>query len=115
MRRTALLLVLSIWPANALVAQAASSLSADTKAFVTVDQPVVALNHVLVIDGTGGPVAGDQTVVISGGKIHAVGKFGSVSVPAGARAIDLAGHTVIPVSLASTTTPISRPAGCSLR
>jgi imidazolonepropionase-like amidohydrolase len=62
--------------------------------FVTVSEPVVALTHVRIIDGTGAAPVADQTIVISGGKIQAVG--GAVQPPAGARVIDLSGHTVIP-------------------
>ena len=72
----------------------AQSLTNDVKAFVSVDAPVVALTHVRVIDGTGAPAREDQTVVISGGKIQAVGA--SVAVPSGAKVMDLAGYTVIP-------------------
>lgn len=64
--------------------------------FVSVDAPVVALTHVRVVDGTGAPPADDQTVIISRGRIAAVGPAGSVRVPEGARRMDLAGHTVIP-------------------
>jgi imidazolonepropionase-like amidohydrolase len=63
--------------------------------FVTVNGPV-ALQHVRVIDGTGAAPNEDQTVVIVNGKIAAVGPAASTSAPAGARAIDLTGHTVIP-------------------
>jgi imidazolonepropionase-like amidohydrolase len=66
----------------------------DVKAFVSVDAPAVALTHVRVIDGTGGPVREDQTVVISGGKIQALGT--SAPVPAGAKVMDLSGYTAIP-------------------
>src|SRR5262245_30524336 len=52
--------------------------------------------HVRVIDGTGGPVAEDQTILVDHGKIAAVGSASSVQVPADARRMDLAGHTVIP-------------------
>src|SRR5262245_11642897 len=96
MRRTALLIALALFPTISLHAPAFSTLSADTKGFVPVDQPVVALPQVLLIDGTCRPVAGDQTVVLSNGKIQAVGKTRSVQVPAGARTMDLSGHTVIP-------------------
>ncbi len=40
--------------------------------FISVNEPVVALVHVRVIDGTGAPVAEDQTIVIDRGKIAAV-------------------------------------------
>jgi imidazolonepropionase-like amidohydrolase len=56
----------------------------------------LALTNVLLIDGTGsGPRTG-QTVLIRGGKIAAVGPASSVRPPAGARTMDLAGHTLIP-------------------
>lgn len=64
--------------------------------FVTVDAPVVVLQHVRVIDGTGAAPAEDQTVVIDHGKIAAVGPAASTPAPAGARTLDLSGHTVIP-------------------
>lgn len=64
--------------------------------FVSVDAQVVALTHVRVVDGTGGPVRNDQTIVIDGELIVAVGSASDVRVPPGAREIDLTGHTVIP-------------------
>ena len=67
-----------------------------TRPFVSVDAPVIALEHVRVIDGTGAPPAEDQTIVIDHGKIAAVGAASRTAVPAGARRIDLANHTVIP-------------------
>jgi imidazolonepropionase-like amidohydrolase len=64
--------------------------------YVNVDAPVVALVHARVVDGTGKPAMDDQTVVIRGEKIAAVGNYGSVDVPFGAQVIDLTGKTVIP-------------------
>ncbi|HEX9709676.1 MAG TPA: amidohydrolase family protein [Candidatus Thermoplasmatota archaeon] len=64
--------------------------------FVTVDAPVVALTHVRLVDGTGAPARDDQTVVLRGTRIEAVGPSGSTPVPRGARVLDLSGHTVIP-------------------
>ncbi len=64
--------------------------------FVSVDAQVVALTHVRVVDGTGGPVRTDQTIVIDGERIVAVGNASDVRVPPGAQELDLSGHTVIP-------------------
>ena len=64
--------------------------------FISVEEPVVALTHVRVVDGTGAPAAEDQTVVIAQGRIGAVGPAGSVSLPDGAKVMDLTGHTVLP-------------------
>ena len=54
-----------------------------TQDFVSVDAPVVVLQHVCVIDGTGSAPADDQTVVIENGLIRSIGAGGSV--PAGAK------------------------------
>jgi imidazolonepropionase-like amidohydrolase len=72
------------------------TLSSASRAFVAVDAPVVALIHVRLMDGTGTPAKDDQTILITGDKITAVGKTGSVVIPGGARTIDLTGRTVIP-------------------
>lgn len=77
-------------------AQEKVSFSPVTKSFISVDAPVVALEHVRVIDGTGAAAVTDQTVVIENGMIREIGKSGSVSVPAGARVLDLTGRSVIP-------------------
>jgi imidazolonepropionase-like amidohydrolase len=72
----------------------AQTVSPEVKGFVSVDAPVVALTHARVVDGTGGPVREDQTLVISGGKIQALSA--APAVPAGAKVMDLSGYTVIP-------------------
>jgi imidazolonepropionase-like amidohydrolase len=77
---------------------AAQTLSPQMKAFVKVDAPIVALTHVRVIDGTGGPVREDQTVVLNHGKIESVSDSASANVPRDkdAQVLDLHGYTVIP-------------------
>lgn len=75
---------------------AAQSVRPEFREFVAVDAPVVALTNVKVIDGTGAPARDDQTVVIEGDRIRAVGPSSDVAVPAGAEVLDLRGHTVIP-------------------
>jgi imidazolonepropionase-like amidohydrolase len=72
------------------------TLAPSNRQFVAVDAPVVALTHARVVDGTGAPARDDQTIVITGDRITAVGKTGSVPIPAAAQTIDLSGHTVIP-------------------
>ncbi|PYT99135.1 MAG: amidohydrolase [Acidobacteria bacterium] len=78
----------------ALPAQEHFSFSPTTKSFITIDAPVIALQHVRVIDGTGAAPLLDQTVLIENGAIREIGK--AVSVPAGAHTVDLTGRTVIP-------------------
>jgi imidazolonepropionase-like amidohydrolase len=79
-----------------LASQRAARFGADARQYITVDAPIVALTNVRVIDGTGAAARAGQTIVISDTKIQAVGPSGSVTIPAGARTIDLTGHTVIP-------------------
>ena len=83
-------------PFAALSGQAATSLSQQTREYVSVGEPVIALTNVTVIDGTGSAPKANQTVVIQNGRIAEVGAASSVKVPAGARTMDLAGSTVIP-------------------
>ncbi len=64
--------------------------------FLSFNDPVVALEHVRVIDGTGAAARPDQTIVVDHGRIIAVGEAASVQVPSGARRLDLRGHTVYP-------------------
>ncbi len=96
MRLIVLLLSVSMLRVCLLDAQAVSSLSPTVREFVSVDAPVVALTHVRVIDGTGAPPSDDQTVVIAGGRIQAVGSAATTQIPAGAEVLELRGHTVIP-------------------
>jgi imidazolonepropionase-like amidohydrolase len=88
-RALALALVLCPGLASAQASNAA-------RPFVSVDAPVVALTNVKLIDGTGTPARENQTVVIEGRTIKAVGPSASVKAPANARVVDLAGHTLIP-------------------
>src|SRR5260370_26265407 len=91
------LAVVTLAPAlPARAAQRHGSRGAQVKEYVRVDTAVLALNHVLVIDGTGGAPRPDQTVVIRQGKIAEVGPAPTVHVPAGVRTMDLSGSTVIP-------------------
>jgi len=49
-----------------------------------------------LIDVAAGKVLTDQVIVISNDQIREVGPAGSVTVPAGAKVIDLSGSTVLP-------------------
>ena len=64
--------------------------------FISVQSSTVALIHARLLDGTGGPILEDQTVVIQGERIVSVGPTESADVPEGAQVLDLAGHTLIP-------------------
>jgi imidazolonepropionase-like amidohydrolase len=82
--------------ACALFGQPSTGMLPGVQPFIAVDSPVVALTHVRVIDGTGGPVQEDRTIIISQGKIQAVGSSSQIAPPAGAKVMELTGHTVIP-------------------
>ena len=76
--------------------QPTASLSPAVREYVSVDSAVIALTHVRVIDGTGAAPLEDQTVVLGEGKIRSVGRAAGAQIPAGAKVLDLTGHTVIP-------------------
>lgn len=57
---------------------------------------VIAIVGATLIDGTGGPVVTDSTVIIRGEKIVAVGKRAAVKVPSDAEVFDAKGLTLIP-------------------
>ena len=78
------------------VAHAQSSPSKDVAPFISVNAPVIALQHVRVIDGTGAAAKDDQTIVIADGKIQTVGPAASVAIPPNAQTLDRTGYTVIP-------------------
>ena len=80
----------------ALAAQRPDSLAAQVREYVAVDTSLLALTHVLLVDGTGGAPKSDQTIVLRAGRIAAVGPAASVQIPAGARVMDMSGSTVIP-------------------
>ena len=74
----------------------AQQFTADVRRFIKTDAPVIALTDAKVIDGTGRPATLHQTIVISSGRIAAIGAAKDVSIPAGAQVIDCSGKTIIP-------------------
>src|SRR6266581_6337916 len=74
----------------------AQNLSPEVKEFVKVDAPIIVLQHVRVIDGTGSPAREDQTIVLASGKIESVANAASASVPKGSQVLDLHGYSVLP-------------------
>jgi enamidase len=94
--RFALLVVAAAVTLTAPATAQRPAVSANVRPYVAVDTNVVALTHVRVIDGTGAPAKEDQTLVIEGGRITALGPSKSAHVPAGAVVMDLARKSVIP-------------------
>jgi enamidase len=72
------------------------TISKTVRPYVAIDTPTFALTHVRVIDGTGAAPRTDQTVVVTNGRIAAIGDANQVPVPAAAQILDLTGKSVIP-------------------
>lgn len=66
------------------------------KRLVSTPAGPVAFTHVKLFDADGLTFRSDQTVVVSGARIVAVGPAGSTPVPAGAQVIDGLGKTLLP-------------------
>jgi imidazolonepropionase-like amidohydrolase len=96
MRLLAFALGLASLLPRALPAQRPDSLAEEVRKYVAIDTTVLALTHVMLLDGTGAAPAADQTVVIRAGRIAEVGPAARVPIPDGAQTMDLSGHTVIP-------------------
>src|SRR5215470_9263929 len=96
MWRSALVFVSLILPAVLARAESRSQLSPAVREFVTIDAPIVVLNHARVIDGTGSAPRTDQAIVIQDGKIVAIGDSATVKTPDQAKVLDLSGYSVIP-------------------
>ena len=92
--RNQLLLIGGLIACGNLCAQAPTSDVA--KSFVKVSAPVIALEHVRIIDGTGGAPAEDRTLILEAGRIRAVEAAAATPPPSGATVLDLTGYTVIP-------------------
>ena len=78
--------------AVALVALLSSFLAAQAPA----GGGVTALTGARLIDGTGRAPVNQGTIVMSGGKIVAVGPTNAVTIPAGATRVDMSGKTIMP-------------------
>jgi len=80
----------------ALTAQRPDSFTAQVREYITVDTSLLALTHVLLVDGTGAAPKPDQTIVIRAGRIVSVGPFSAALIPEGTKTLDMSGSTVIP-------------------
>ena len=71
----------------------------------------VVLRAARVIDGTGAPAIQNGVVVVTNDRIVAVGASGRVTIPAGARTIDLGDATILPGFIDAHTHIIGRTLG----
>lgn len=67
-----------------------------TAEFISIKDPVIALKHIRVIDGTGKGTREDHTIIIESGRIAAIGPTSQLPVPPSATSLDLSGHTAMP-------------------
>lgn len=72
------------------------ALADSVQQYVAYDQPIIALTHVQVIDGTGKPATPNQTILLQNGYIAAIGTADVLSIPDAATIIDGTGKTIIP-------------------
>jgi imidazolonepropionase-like amidohydrolase len=63
---------------------------------VTAQSITLAVTNVTLIDGTGAPTGSSMTVIVSGDRIAAIGRTGSVGMPPGAVEVDGTGKYLIP-------------------
>ena len=89
-------LLLAAALAASLPGSAAPQPARATPDFIRERGPLTAIEHVLVIDGTGAAPRANQTILIDHGRIAAIGPDGSVAIPRGASRIDGRGRTAIP-------------------
>ena len=78
-----------------VLAPPAASLSADVQPYIHLPAGQLAIQHLRIIDGTGGAPIEDATLLIDGAKIGAILPAGSV-VPAGFKTLDGTGETALP-------------------
>ncbi len=74
----------------------AQEFSRAVKPFVSVQESTIAITNVKLIDGTGGPIRNNQTIVFTGENISAIGDNNTVNIPEDAKRIDGTGKTIIP-------------------
>lgn len=60
------------------------------------DAPHLVISNATIIDGTGAPPRPNQTIVVEGSRVVAVGPVGSISIPAGSKVVDGSDQWVIP-------------------
>jgi imidazolonepropionase-like amidohydrolase len=95
-RRSLLVLVSFMLLADLARGQSRPQLSPEVREFVKIDAPVIVLNHVRVINGTGSAPRTNQAIVIQDGKIVAIGDAADVKTPDHAQVVNLSGYSVIP-------------------
>ncbi len=92
----ALALSTLLWTLPSPVHAQRPAIAPAVRSYVRFDAAVIALTNARIIDGTGAPARGDQTLIVRDGRIAALGPTATTPVPAGAEVVDLAGKSIIP-------------------
>ena len=82
--------------AGPAAAQRAEDLAPAVRQYVKVATPVVILEHVEIIDGTGGSPLRDRNLIVEGGKIAAILPGADQAASDGTTVLDLRGSAVLP-------------------
>lgn len=92
-----LLLLISAAACVASTAATSAQTTAGLKPYIKEDAPILVLNHVRIIDGTGALPVEDQRIEIENGKITRIQSAKlKAAYPAHAKILDLTGKTLIP-------------------
>ena len=74
----------------------AQEFTPQVKTFITVDTTTVTITNVTIIDGTGGAIKHNQTLIIQDDRIQQIGDVSSITIPSNALVIEGSGKTIIP-------------------
>jgi imidazolonepropionase-like amidohydrolase len=77
-------------------AQSIDALGPQVRKYVSAGTPIIILEHVQVIDGTGAPPVPDQNISIEGGKITAISPGADQPAKEGTTILNLRGYSVMP-------------------
>ena len=95
-------------PKKAFIVAAIAACCSATLGAQTPPNETVAIRAARLIDGSGAAPVANGVVVVTGNRIVAVGRQGAVTVPAGARVVDLGNATLLPGFIDSHTHIIGR-------
>lgn len=74
----------------------ATLISDSLQSYLKYKAGTIAFTEVNVIDGLGGPVKKNQTVIIENGQFLSIGNHGTIQIPSNALQVNLRGKTMIP-------------------
>lgn len=93
MKKSTIIILISLLLFTSVQAQ---EFTKQVETFISVKDSIVAITNVILIDGTGGAIKTDQTVIIINNRINMVADDDSVKIPEGAAIIDGIDKTLTP-------------------